>query len=529
MESRYDAIVVGAGHNGLVAASYLAKAGLSVAVFERSDRVGGACVTNEIIPGFRVSGAAQVLGMLRAEIIRDLGLEHHGLSYRLREPEIFVPFPDGRHLFFYGDAPRTVDSISRLSARDAEAYPAYDAYTARIARIVGRFMLAPAPTVGEFEAAFEGRDAADMLQLALFASVDEYLSRFFESDYLKGPLAYGGLSGSAAGPRTPGTAFSKFYHSATGLSDTLGTWALVRGGMGSVTQALARALEGLGGEIVCGREVAAIRYANDRAVGVVLSDGTECRSRIVLSNADPKRTLLGLIPKEALPEGVAERIGRIRMEGTGFKINFALSELPDFLAMPGTRVGPQHTGGIMIAPSIDYLERAWDEAKYGRPSSRPFSQMFIQSATDPTLAPAGGHTLSMWGHHFPYRLREGDLDTERALLRERMIDLMTEYAPNFRRSVLACEVFLPADLERVYGLTGGQIFHGELAPGQILWGRPLPGISGHGTPVAGLYLCGAGTHPGGDVSGAPGYNAARAAIRDLRDARDRATPGSAPR
>jgi phytoene dehydrogenase-like protein len=517
MKPRYDAIVIGAGHNGLVAASYLAKSGLSVAVFERSDRIGGACVTNEIIPGFRVSGAAQVLGMFRAEIIQDLSLERHGLAYRLREPEVFVPFPDGRHLFFYGDAPRTISSIGRLSPHDAEAYPRYDAYTARIARIVGRFMLAPAPSVAEFAQAFDGPDGADMLQLALFASVDEYLSRFFESDYLKGPLAYGGLSGSAAGPRTPGTAFSKFYHSATGLGGALGTWALVRGGMGSVTQALAGALEELGGEIVCGREVAAIRYTDGRAIGVVLSDGTECLSRIVLSNADPKRTLLGLVPKEALPEGLAERVERIRMEGTGFKINFALSELPDFQAMPGTSVGPQHTGGIMIAPSVDYLEHAWDEAKYGRPSSRPFSQMFIQSATDPTLAPAGQHTLSMWGHHFPYRLRDRDLDVERTLLRERMIDLMTEYAPNFRRAVLACEVFVPSDLERAYGLTGGQIFHGELAPGQILWGRPLPGVSGHNAPVAGLYLCGAGTHPGGDVSGAPGYNAARAALRDLRD------------
>jgi phytoene dehydrogenase-like protein len=516
MRSRYDAIVIGAGHNGLVAASYLAKDGLSVAVFERNERVGGACVTNEIIPGFRVSGAAQVLGMFRAEIIRDLDLERHGLAYRLREPEVFVPFPDGRHLFFYGDASRTIASIARLSTHDAEAYPHYDAYTARIARIVGRFMLAPAPTVGEFAEAFDGPDGPDMLQLALFASVDEYLSRFFESDYVKGPLAYGGLSGSAAGPRTPGTAFSKFYHSATGLGGALGTWALVRGGMGSVTQALARALERLGGEVVCGREVAAIRYENDRAIGVVLADGTECRSQIVLSNADPKRTLLGLVPKEALPDGLAERVHRIRMEGTGFKINFALSELPSFLALPGTTVGPQHTGGIMIAPSVDYLERAWDEAKYGRPSRQPFSQMFIQSATDPTLAPEGGHTLSMWGHHFPYRLRQGDLDTERAQLQERMIDLMSEYAPNFRRSVLASEVFLPADLERAYGLTGGQIFHGELAPGQVLWGRPLPGISGHNTPVAGLYLCGAGTHPGGDVSGAPGYNAARAALRDLK-------------
>jgi phytoene dehydrogenase-like protein len=515
MRAQYDAIVIGAGHNGLVAASYLARRGLSVVVFERSDRIGGACVTNEIVKGFKVSGAAQVLGMFRSEIIRDLELERHGLTYWLRDPEVFVPFPDGQHLFLYADAERTMASIARLSERDAETYPRYDAYTTEIARVIGRFMLSPAPGLAEFAGAFAGPDGVDMLQCALFASVDEYLSRFFESDYVKGPLAYGGLSGSAAGPRTPGTAFSKFYHSATGLGATLGTWALVRGGMGSVTAALGSALRQHGGEIVCGKAVVAVRYRDGRATGVVLEDGREYQSTVVLSNAEPKRTLLGLVPKEALTPDLQERLRRIRTDGSGFKLNFALSELPDFVAMPGKAVGPQHTGGVMIAPSIDYLERAWDEAKYGRPSSRPFSQMFFQSATDPTLAPAGQHTLSMWGHHFPYRLRAGDLDVERDRLRERMIDLMTEYAPNFRGSVLGCEVFLPADLEREYGMTGGQIFHGDLMPGQVLWSRPLPGIDGHGTPVPGLYLCGAGTHPGGDVSGAPGYNAAQAVLRDV--------------
>lgn len=515
MSNKYDALVIGGGHNGLVAASYLAQRGLSVVVFERSDRIGGACVTNEIVKGFRVSGAAQVLGMFRAEVIRDLELERHGLTYRLRDPEVFIPFPDGRHLFLYADAERTMASIARLSERDAEAYPRYDAYTTEIARVIGRFMLSPAPTLEEFAGAFTGPDAMDMLQCALFASVDEYLSRFFESDYVKGPFAYGGLSGSAAGPRTPGTAFSKFYHSATGLSAALGTWALVRGGMGSVTEALGAALRQHGGEIVCGKTVAAVRYRDGRATGVVLEDGSEYQSAVVLSNAEPKRTLLRLVPKEALTPELRERVRRIRTDGSGFKINFALSELSDFVALPGKSVGPQHTGGVMIAPSIDYMERAWDDAKYGRPSSRPFTQMFFQSATDPTLAPAGQHTLSMWGHHFPYQLSAGDIDVERDRLRERMIDLMTEYAPNFRASVLGCEVFLPSDLERVYGMTGGQIFHGDLMPGQVLWGRPLPGISGHGTPVPGLYLCGAGTHPGGDVSGAPGYNAAQAVLRDV--------------
>jgi phytoene dehydrogenase-like protein len=518
MKARYNAIVIGAGHNGLVAGAYLARAGFSVVAFERSDRIGGACITKELIPGFRVSAAAQVLGMLRPQIMRDLELERHGLSYALREPEVFVPFPDGAHVFFHADPARTMNSIARLAPRDAEAYRRYDAYTTAIARVINRFMLRPAPTPGEFADAFTGPDAVEMLQCALFASVDDYLSRFFESDYVKGPLAYGGLSGSAAGPRTPGTAFSKFYHTATELGGVFGAWALVRGGMGSVTQALAVALRGHGGEIVLNAEVVGILYRHGRAIGVVLADGREIYGDVVLSNADPKRTFLRLLPKEALPEDTRDRVARLRTEGTGFKLNFALAELPDFRALPGKAVGPQHTGGVMLAPSVDYMERAWDEAKYGHPSRRPFSQMFFQSATDPTVAPQGQHTLSMWGHHFPYRL-DGDVDTERTRLGDRMIDLMTEYAPNFRDSVLACEVYLPVDLEREYGLTGGQIFHADLMPPQVLWGRPLPGLTGHNAPVPGLYLCGAGTHPGGDVNGAPGYNAARAVLSDLEAGR----------
>jgi phytoene dehydrogenase-like protein len=516
MTPRHDAVVVGAGHNGLVAAAYLAKSGLSVLVLERRHRVGGACVTEEIAPGFRVSSAAQVLGMLRPQIIADLELARHGLVYTLRDPEVFVPFPDGKHLFLYDDIERTAASIARLSPHDAEAYARYDDYTTRIARVIAGFMLRPAPTPAQFVGAFDGDDGPDMLRCALFASIEEYLSRFFDSDYVKAPLAYGALSGSAAGPRTPGTAYSRFYHSATELGGTPGAWALVRGGMGGVTEALASACRRYGADIRLDSEVAAILYRGGRVHGVALADGTEIESQIVLSNCDPKRTFLGLLPSDALPESLRLALMRARVEGTGFKINFALAELPNFSAAPGTAPGPQHRGGVMIAPSIEYMERAWDQAKYGQPSSAPFSQMIFQSATDPGVAPEGKHTLSMWGHHFPYRLAEGDLDTERRRLGERMIDLMTQYAPNFRRSVIAYEVYVPADLEQTYGMTGGQIFHVDLMPGRVLWDRPLPGVSGHGAPVRGLYLCGAGTHPGGDVNGAPGYNAAHAVLRHLK-------------
>jgi phytoene dehydrogenase-like protein len=516
--SKFDAIVVGAGHNGLVAAGYLAKNGLSVLVLERSDRIGGACITRELIPGFKVSAAAQVLGMLRQQVADDLELERHGLKYRLRDPEIFVPFPDGRHVFYYTDAPRTQASIAKVAPRDAAAYARFDEYTTRIARTLNGFMLQPQPSVADFASAFTGPDGADMLNCVLFSSVADYLQRFFASDYVLGPMAYGAMSGSAASPYSPGTAFSKFYHVAAELGGRFGAWAIVEGGMGSVTQALARALKSYGGEIRLEAPVAEIRIKGGRATGVVLDNGDELSADVVLSNADPKTTLLKLTPKEALDDAIREKVGRLRTLGSGAKINFALSELPDFTSCPGKSVGPQHCGGIMIAPSLDYYDRAWDEGKRGIPSSRPFSQMLIQSATDPTVAPEGRHTLSLWCHHFPYTLAEGDLATEREKLADRMTDILTELAPNFRASVLAREIFVPVDIERTYGITGGQIFHTELMPDQVLWNRPIPGRTGHGDLVAGLYLCGAGTHPGGDVSGAPGHNAARAVLGDIAGA-----------
>jgi phytoene dehydrogenase-like protein len=515
MRAKYDVLVVGGGHNGLVAAGYLARNGLSTLVLERADVVGGACVTRELIPGFRLSTGAQLLGMLRQRIIDDLELERHGLRYHLREPEIFAPFPDRRHVFFYADAERTMQSIARVAPADAEAYPRYEAHTTRIARVLNGFMMRPRPSLPEFAAAFEGPDGAEMLNSVLFTSVGDYLERFFASDYVQGPMAYGGMSGSAASPWTPGTAFSKFYHSATELGGLFGCWAIAYGGMGGITAALAKAVLAAGGEIRLGATVAEIVCRHGRAAGVALDNGDEIQADVVLSNADPKATLLRLVPEAAVPEPARAQLASRRDLGTGAKINFALAELPDFAALPGKALGPQHCGGIMIAPSLDYLDRAWDEAKRGLPSSRPFSQMVIQSATDPSVAPAGRHTLSLWCHHFPYQPAGGEIDRQRERLGEVMTDILTELAPNFRASVIAREVCLPVDIERVYGITGGQIFHGDLMPDRVLWNRPLPGYSGHGDVVPGLYLCGAGTHPGGDVCGAPGYNAARAVLAGL--------------
>jgi phytoene dehydrogenase-like protein len=516
MKLKYDVVVIGAGHNGLVAACYLARHGLTTINLESADRVGGACNTDEILPGFRVSGAAQMLGMLRPEVTEDLQLKRHGLQYRRRDPEMFVPYPDGQHLFLYSDRARTIASIDRLSPHDAAAYASYDEYTERIGNVLSGLIGGPTPSLEEVISAFDRDGDREMLQILLFESIRDYLERWFDSDYVKGPLAYGALSGMTSGPDGAGTAFNKLYQSSrVQLAGCPGSWALVQGGMGSVTEALFSALRSLGGEVELSATVDRIQCKGGKATGVVLKDGREISAEIVLSNADPKRTYLDLIPPDALPHEFRQRAARIKQRGTGFKVNFALAELPNFVALPSRDVGPQHTGGVLIAPSLDYFERAWDDAKYGRPSSQPFVHFIIQSATDPSLAPVGQHTVSVWGNHFPYRLAQGDLAVERERHGDRITDLISEYAPNFRQAVLARQVWLPMDIETRYGMTGGQILHGDLMPSQALWGRPFVGSGGHRTPVGGVYLCGAGTHPGGDVSGAPGRNAAMAVLADL--------------
>ena len=514
MKGRYDAVVIGAGHNGLVAAGYLAKNGLSVLVAERREVVGGAVWTHEIVPGFRVSAGAQVLGMLRARIIEDLELRRHGLAYTLRDPDVFTPYADGSHIFWYPDSRRTAESIARLAPEDGAAYPAFGAMLERGAAKLEPFLMRPRPSMAEFADAFA--DEPELLNTMLFASVRDVVDRYFRSDKVTGPLCYFALSGTGAGPSTPGTAFLKFFVTATDLGGARGNWALVHGGMGAITQALAASVRALGGEIETGVEVAGIAMRAGRAAGVVLADGREIAADIVLSNADAKRTFCELAPVDAVAPEIRSALAARRVEGTGFKINFAVGELPDFHALPGKIAGPQHRAGIILAPPPDMIERGWDEAKVGRPTARPFTHFIIQSATDPTLAPEGKHTISMWGHHFPYRLAAGlDFATERARLAERMIDLVGEFAPNFRASIIAPELYTPRDIETAYGLAGGQIYQGDMLPGGILWDRPLPGASGLGDVVRGLYLCGAAAHPGGLVSGMPGHNAARAVLADM--------------
>lgn len=506
----YDAVVVGAGHNGLVAACYLAKGGLRVLVLERREVVGGAAVTEELAPGFRVSTAAYSFSLFRPDVHRDLGLAAHGLSFYPKDPQMFVPLRDGRHFFIWRDARRTSDEIARLHPADGDAYPRWVAFWEEAVRLLRPFAEDPEPpSLADLEEEFRRRGRDDVWRLAVAGSAAECVEAFFRSEEVRGALASQGIIGTLAGPREPGTAWVMAYHYLGGeLAGATGTWSYVRGGMGSVTQALASAAAGLGVEVRSGVDVTSIVVGAGRARGVRLPDGEEVTARVVLSNADPKRTFLGLVPSGALDDGFLERVRSWRCDGAVVKVNLALGELPDFTCRPGR--GPQHDGTIEISPSLDYLERALDEARGGRYPLEPFMEVFLQSATDPTLAPEGKHVLSAFTQYAPAGIDPVEWPAERGAALDRVVTTLGAYAPNLPGAILASEVLGPPELEERFGLTGGDIFHGSILPEQCFGAR-----FSYRTPLDGLYLCGSGAPPGGGVMGAAGRNAARTVLRDL--------------
>jgi phytoene dehydrogenase-like protein len=519
--SRYDAIVIGAGHNGLVAACYLARAGLSVLVLERRHVVGGACVTEETFPGFKVSTAAYVNSLFHTAIVRDLKLAEYGYEVLARDPSSFTPFPDGRSLMMGSDADLTRKEIAKFSVRDAERYPRYEAMLERVAAVVEPTLtMAPPdlqrPRPADLRTLFSlGRafrklgDGAGEAVEVLTGAARPILDRWFESEELKGTLATDAIIGAMASPSMPGTAYVLFHHVMGEAGGARGVWGYMRGGMGGVTQALAAAARDLGVDIRCKAEVAGILVRDGRADGVALAGGDEFHAPIVASNADAHVTFLRLLERSELPAPFVADVERISYASASVKINVALSELPSFEALPGTEPGPQHRGTIHICPDQDYIERAFDDAKYGRPSAEPVLECTIPSAVDPTVAPAGKHLMSMFVQYAPYDLRDGPWDDQREAFADRCFDVLNEYAPNFKRAVLDRQVLAPPDLERVFNLTGGNIFQGAMTPGQLFAFRPAPGYARYRTPLRGLYLCGAAAHPGGGVMGTPGLNAAR--------------------
>lgn len=535
----YDVIIVGGGHNGLVCSAYLARAGRRVLVLERRDIVGGAAVSEEIAPGYRASTASYLISLLLPEIEQDLQLAQYGYTVLARNPSSFTPTTaaDGPSLLLGQDAHANHEAIARLSPADAAAYPRYEAWLTRVAEALEPAMadippdLLPLPPDWRRRSLAERwrnlmrarrfhrqlRQLGDALPqtLELIAGpARPILDRWFESDLLKATLATDAVIGAMAPPSAAGTGYVLLHHVMGVAGGARGVWGYVQGGMGALSGALRQAAEAAGVEVRTDCEVAEIEQVGGQVTGVRLRSGERFAARSVASNATPEVTFRRLLPAGTLPTPFDAAVARIDYASPVMKINLAVSELPDFRCLPGTAMGPQHRGTIHISPTMDYIETAFAEAQQGRPSTAPVIELTIPTTVDTTLAPSGHHIVQMFVQYAPYRLADGDWDMQREPFAQRCIDAVTQYAPNFAASVLHRQILSPLDLERRFALTGGNIFHGAMPLHQLFGFRPVPGWSDYRTPLRGLYLCGAGAHPGGGVSGAPGRNAARVMLQD---------------
>ncbi len=522
--SACDVAIVGAGHNGLVCACYLAARGLSVTVLERRPVVGGAAVTEEFHPGFRNSTAAYTVSLLHPRIIRDLRLAEHGLAIVERPFSNFLPLPDGNFIKVGGGLEATQREIARFCARDAQRLPGYYARLDAVADVLRELLLATPPNVGggirELLPAWKAGRVFQRLPLAaqrdvldLFTlSAAEWLERWFESEPIKACFAFDSVVGNFASPYTPGSAYVLLHHVFGEVNGKKGTWGHAMGGMGAITAAMRKEAEARGVRIETGAAVARIAVAAGRAAGVALADGREIRAKCVVSNAHPQ-ALLELLPDA--PGEWRERFALYQSESATFRMNVALAELPEFASLPGA--GEHHRSGIIMAPSIAFMDRAYASAREEGWSREPIVEMLIPSTVDPSLAPAGRHVASLFCQHFRYALPGGRRwDEERERAADAVIAQVTRFAPNFVRSVLGRRILSPLDLERELGLVGGDIFHGKLTLNQLFSARPVLGYGSYRMPLAGVYLCGSGAHPGGGVTGIPGHNAAREVLRDRR-------------
>ncbi len=523
----YDAIVIGAGHNGLVTACYLARAKRKVLVLERRYIVGGACVTEErTFPGFKVSTAAYVNSLFRPEIIRDLRLRDYGFELLERNPASFSPFLDGRYLMLGSDKRSELSEIAKFSRKDAERYPEYERMLERVAAVIEPTLLQKPPNVARpsvFDLLSMAKLGRGMQKLGpemgeaveiLTGAARPILDRWFQSEELKATLATDAIIGAFAPPSMPGTAYVLFHHVMGETNGKRGVWAYVRGGMGGLTQALARAAADLGVEIQTESEVSKIVVKDGAVSGVALTNGNEYSARAVASNADCNVTFNKLLDRNLLPPEFAAALDRISYASASAKINVALERLPSFTALPGTEAGPQHRGTVHLCPDQDFIERAYDEAKYGMPSREPVVECTMPSSVDSTVAPPGKHLMSMFVQYAPYVRKDGPwTSAAKDAFADACFDIVERYAPGFKSSVLDRQVLTPPDLEEVFGLTGGNIFQGAMSLDHLFMFRPAPGYAGYRMPVKGLYLCGSAAHPGGGVMGAPGLNAAREMLR----------------
>jgi phytoene dehydrogenase-like protein len=523
----YDAIIIGGGHNGLVTAAYLARAGLSVLVLERRHVLGGAACSEELYPGFRFSVCSYVVSLLRPEIIRQLDLCRHGLEI-IPLPASFTPALDGRYLLRTDDAYESYREISKFSKMDAELYPEFGRMMTKLARFVRPIlsMTPPRPdTLNPAElmkllrlgARFRGLGSElmyDKLKLFTMSAVD-FLEEWFEAEILKATMSVSGIIGTFLGVRSPGTAYVLLHHYMGEIDGVMRSWGFAKGGTGGVSNAIASAARANGARIRTEAPIERILTRGGRATGVVLEGGEEIQARMVVSSLDPHRTFLRLLPPDELPKEFVSGIRAFKMRGSSGKVNLAVDRLPDFSCLPGE--GKHLRGDIAIAPSLDYLERAYDEAKYGQFSRRPYINMVIPSLVDPSVAPPGKHVVSCFVQYAPYQLSDGrSWDDEREAFGDTVVDTLEEYMPGFKNSILFRQVLTPLDLEREFGLTEGNIFHGELSLDQLFFLRPHVDAAQYRAPIRNLYLCGSGTHPGGGIMGAPGYIAAREILNDWK-------------
>ncbi len=523
--NNYDAIIIGGGHNGLVAAAYLARAGKKVVVLERRHLVGGATMTEEIFPGFKFTEFSYVVSLLRPEIIRDLKLPQHGMKI-LPLPSTFTPMDNGDYIAGWDDHDTTRREIYRHSPKDAEAYDEYGRRMARLAKAIKPILsiLPPDPTslhpkdlmglmkLGQFASTLSEKELYGLAKIMTQSAAD-MLEEWFETPALLGTKSASGIIGTFLGPRSPSTAYVLLHHYMGEIDGAFRAWGFSKGGTGGIANAIASSARAFGAEIRVNATVQQVIVKGGRAVGVALENGDEIYAKVVLSSADPYVTFMKLVEAKHLPDDLIHAITKFRRRGSSGKVNIALSELPQFTALPNKEV--LHRGAVSISPSIDYIERAYDDAKYGQFAKEPYIDMIFPSMIDPDMAPPGKHVMSCFVQYAPYDLEGGWDDAKREAFGESVIATIEKYAPNIRRAIIGKQVITPVDIERIAGITGGNIFHGELLLHQLFFMRPATQSSGFRTPLKGYYLAGSGAHPGGGIMGAPGKFAAELALKDL--------------
>ncbi len=528
MPDARDAVIVGGGHNGLVTAFYLAKAGYKPLVLERRAQPGGAALTEEFFPGFRCSILAHSAGPLRPDIVRDMQLDKYGL--RLITPDVGVVSlsPDGRALILYNDVKQSMQEIGKFSQKDASKYPELQTSLAKVGKVIGEALTLAPPNIdnpnrsdlwGMLQTGRSIRNLGkkDMYRLLRWGpmAVADMAAEYFDTELLRATIAARGIFGTFLGPWSAGSSLVLLIRGA-GDPHPAGSACFAQGGMGAIAEAMASAATQAGAEIRSGAEVIEIRVKDGAATSVVLSTGEEINAKAIISNADPKRTLLKLVDPIHLSPDFVMKLQHYRMPGTVAKVNLALAALPEFTALKGTSDAAALSGRIHIGPEIDYLERAFDESKYGNFSKQPYLEVTIPSVTDPSLAPPGKHVMSIYMQYAPYKLKGSDWDSQRVALGDTVVKTLSQYAPNLPELILTHQIITPQDLEDTYGLTGGHIFHGELALDQFFTMRPLLDWARYRTPIKNLYMCGSGTHPGAGLTGSSGANAAREILKDLQ-------------